>query len=65
MGETFAGVIVDVDAKDDKRGTITVQDPAIEARVTGSEPVPLGNEVTATLAQADVGSRTVSFTVSS
>jgi hypothetical protein len=27
--------------------------------------VPLGNQVTATLAQADVGSRTVSFTLSS
>ena len=65
VGETFPGVIVDVDPKDDKRGTITVQDPAIEARVTGSEPVPLGNEVTATLAQADIGSRTVSFTLSS
>ena len=65
VGETFAGVIVDVDQKDDKRGTITVQDPAIEARVTGSEPVPLGNAVTATLAQADIGSRTVSFTLSS
>ena len=65
VGETFAGVVVDVDPKDDKRGTITVQDPAIEARVTGSDPVPLGNEVTATLAQADVGSRTVSFTIQS
>ena len=58
-------MIVDVDPKDDKRGTITVQDPAIEARVTGSEPLPLGNAVTATLAQADIGSRTVSFTLSS
>jgi exoribonuclease R len=65
VGETFTGVIVDVDPKDDKRGTITVQDPAIEARVTGSDPVPLGDEVTATLAQADIGSRTVSFTLSS
>jgi exoribonuclease R len=39
--------------------------PGIEARVTGSGPVPLGDEVTATLAQADIGSRTVSFTLSS
>ena len=65
MGETFAGVVVDVDEKDDKRGTITVQDPAIEARVTAGGPVPLGNEVTATLAQADLGSRSVCFTLSS
>ena len=49
VGETFDGVVVDVDQKDDKRGTITVQDPAIEARVTGRRPVPLGNEVTVQL----------------
>ena len=65
VGETFAGVVVDVDEKDDKRGNITIQDPAIEARVTGSGPLPLGNEVTVMLAEADVGSRTVSFTLQS
>ena len=63
VGEQFDGVVVDVDAKDDKRGTITIQDPAIEARVTAAEPVPLGNEVTATLAEADLGSRSVLFTL--
>src|SRR5687768_16568050 len=63
VGERFDGVVVDVDAKDDKRGTITVQDPAIEARLTASEPVPLGNEVAAILAQADIGSRSVVFTL--
>ena len=36
VGEKFEGVIVDVDEKDDKRGTVTIQDPAIEARVTGA-----------------------------
>jgi exoribonuclease R len=61
IGETFDGVVVDVDQKDDKRGVITVQDPAIEARVTAAEPVPLGGEVTATLAEADLGSRSVVF----
>ena len=63
VGEKFEGVVVDVDAKDDKRGTITVQDPAIEARLTAAEPVPLGNEVTATLSEADLGSRSVVFTL--
>ena len=56
-------MVVDVDAKDAKRGTITVQDPAIEARLTAAGPVPLGNEVTATLSQADLGSRSVVFTL--
>ena len=58
VGETFDGVVVDVDDKDDKRGTVTVQDPAVEARVTRAS-LPLGDEVTATLSEADLGSRTV------
>ena len=36
VGETFEGVVVDLDDKDDKRGTVTVQDPAVEARVTAT-----------------------------
>ena len=34
VGETFPGVIVEVEHDDHSRGTVTVQDPAIEARVT-------------------------------
>ena len=56
-------MVVDVDEKDDKRGTVTVQDPAIEARVTGDEPLPLGNEVTVQLTEADLGSRSVVFSL--
>jgi exoribonuclease R len=63
LGERFAGVVVDVDEKDDKRGTITVQEPAVEAPVVADETVPLGNEVTATLTQADLTSRSVMFTL--
>ncbi len=63
MGERFQAVVVDVDENDDKRGTITIQEPAIEATVVAEEPVPLGTEVTATLTQADLGSRTVLFSL--
>ncbi len=63
VGETFEGVIVDLDDRDDKRGTVTVQDPAVEARVTDAEPLPLGTDVRVTLAQADLASRAVSFTL--
>jgi hypothetical protein len=63
VGERFEGVVVDVDAKDDKRGTITVQDPAIEAPITSNVPVPLGDRVQATLTTADLGSRSVVFTL--
>ena len=61
VGETFEGVIVDLDDRDDKRGTVTVQDPAVEAHVTGDEALPLGTDVHVTLAQADVASRAVGF----
>jgi exoribonuclease R len=63
IGERFEGVVVDVDAKDDRRGTITVQDPAIEAPITSDVPVPLGDEVNATLTTADLGARSVVFTL--
>jgi exoribonuclease R len=63
VGETFEGVIVDLDDRDPKRGTVTVQEPAIEARVTAAADLPLGTDVRVTLAQADVASRAVSFTL--
>jgi exoribonuclease R len=63
VGEKFEGVIVDRDEKDDKRGTVTIQDPAIEARVSGQQQLPLGTEVTVTLAEADLGSRSVAFSL--
>jgi exoribonuclease R len=61
VGETFDGVIVDLDDRDDKRGTVIVQEPAVEARVTASATLPLGTDVRVRLAQADVASRAVSF----
>jgi exoribonuclease R len=61
VGETFAGVIVDIDPKDDHKGTVTIQDPAVEARVTDGAPLPLGTDVTVTLSEADVASRSVAF----
>ena len=36
VGETFEGVVTDVDEKDDTRGKVTIQEPAVEARVTAS-----------------------------
>ena len=61
VGETFDGVVTDVDDKDETRGKVTIQDPAVEARVTASHPLPLGTEAEVRLAQADIGSRSVVF----
>ncbi|WP_374455517.1 RNB domain-containing ribonuclease [Nocardioides sp.] len=61
VGESFAAVVVDLDDKDDRKGDITIQDPAIEATVTSTHELPLGEEVTVELAQADPRTRTVEF----
>ncbi len=61
VGETFAGVIVEVDEKDDSRGEVTIESPAIEAKVTGAGPLPVGEAVTVKLIKADVATRSVQF----
>jgi exoribonuclease R len=61
VGETFDAVVVDVEEKDPRRGDITIDEPAIEARVSGEQPLPLGTGVRVRLTAADVPSRSVSF----
>jgi VacB/RNase II family 3'-5' exoribonuclease len=61
VGERFAAVVVDLDEKDRRRGDITIQDPAIEATVTGSGELPLGEEITVELVAADPRTRKVEF----
>ncbi|HEU4811350.1 MAG TPA: RNB domain-containing ribonuclease [Nocardioides sp.] len=62
VGQSFEGVVVDVDG-DGRRGVVTVQDPAVEARVVSSDVLPLGTDVRVRLTTADVGSRKVEFTL--
>jgi VacB/RNase II family 3'-5' exoribonuclease len=61
VGERFTAVVVDLDEKDRRRGDITIEDPAIEATVTGSAELPLGEEVAVELVAADPGARKVEF----
>src|SRR4051794_714253 len=61
VGEMFEGVVTDVEEKDETRGTVIVQDPAVEARVVATGTLPLGTDVDVRLTQADVHSRTVAF----
>ena len=63
VGETFRGVVVERDDEDRSRGTVTVQDPAIEADVVADGELPLGEDVSVTLTTADVASRKVEFTL--
>lgn len=61
VGEQFAGVIVEADAKDASKGDAVVRDPATAAPVRGAQPLPVGEDVTLTLAEADTSTRRVRF----
>jgi exoribonuclease R len=61
VGERFPGVVVAVEEDRDTRGDIVVADPAIEAHVRSTSPLPLGTLVEATLTEADPATRTVRF----
>ena len=61
VGAEFAGVVVDVDDGDPRRGVVVVHDPDVEARVVGEEPLPLGTDVRVRLTVADVATRRVEF----
>jgi exoribonuclease R len=58
VGEVFQGVVVEVE---DDHGEIQVRDPAVRARIDGSD-LPLGEQVAARLASADVAKRALIFT---
>jgi exoribonuclease R len=60
-GETFTGTVVDVDA-DRQRGTVMLQEPAVEARVVGTD-LPLGHEVSVRVSAIDDESGVVTFEV--
>ena len=61
VGETFSGVVVDVEQDDRSSGTVVVREPAVEAKVVSDGELPLGDEVTVTLAEADPATRRVQF----
>lgn len=64
VGETFKGVVLEVDERRDGSvvGTLMVEEAAIEAEVSGEE-LPVGEEVSARLVEADPETRTVRFEV--
>jgi exoribonuclease R len=61
VGDIFHGVVVDIDPKDERRGEVTIQDPAIEASLEGLAKLPLGDELPVRLVAADLASRKVAF----
>jgi exoribonuclease R len=62
VGETFTGVVVELEHDDPKKGDLVVQDPAVDATVTSDQPLPVGEKITVTLTVADPATRKVRFT---
>ncbi|MCW2811420.1 MAG: putative ribonuclease [Friedmanniella sp.] len=61
VGQTFTATVIEVD-KGKTRGTVMIKDPAIEAKVVGTD-LPLGHEITVRLASADYAQDAVTFEV--
>ncbi|WP_254063289.1 RNB domain-containing ribonuclease [Rhodanobacter sp. L36] len=61
VGESFAGAIVEVSGADPHKGVVIVRDPAIEASVSSTSPLPLGADVTVKLIEADPIKRVTRF----
>ncbi|CAM5529229.1 RNB domain-containing ribonuclease [Rhodanobacter lindaniclasticus] len=61
VGEVFSGAIVEVARDDPGKGTVIVRDPAVEAGVTSSTPLPLGADVRVSLVEADPVRRLTRF----
>jgi VacB/RNase II family 3'-5' exoribonuclease len=59
VGDVFSGVVTEVDERTSK-GTVQLQDPAVEASVAGPD-LPLGSRVDLRLVEADVVLRRVHF----
>ena len=61
VGETFEAVVLESDHDDERKGSVMVRDPAVEAKLTSQSPLPVGEDVTVTLAEADPATRKVRF----
>ncbi|HEU5008524.1 MAG TPA: hypothetical protein VFT67_16245, partial [Jatrophihabitantaceae bacterium] len=59
VGERFTATVIDADAH---AATVVVDEPAIRARCTGDN-LPVGEQITVTLAEADPTTRMVRFQV--
>jgi exoribonuclease R len=61
VGSLFDGVITEVDDRESTRGIVALSTLAIEGRITGTTPLPLGQPVRVRLVEADIAQRTVAF----
>lgn len=60
VGQTFPGTVIEVD-RDKHQGTVMITEPAVEARLSAVNRLPLGQEVSVRLIAADYAKRAVAF----
>jgi exoribonuclease R len=63
VGESFEGVVLEVEHDDEREGTVMIREPAVEASVVSTSPLPVGEDVSVKLTQADPATRKVRFTI--
>jgi exoribonuclease R len=63
VGEKFDAVVTEAEDDDQRKGTVMLREPAVEAPVSSQSPLPVGEDVTVILAEADPGTRKVRFTL--
>ena len=63
VGTKFDAVVTEVDHDDERKGTVMIREPAVEAAVSSDSPLPVGEDVTVTLTEADPATRKVRFTL--
>ncbi len=56
-------MVTEVDHDDERKGTVMIREPAVEAAVSSDSPLPVGEDVTVTLTEADPATRKVRFTL--
>ena len=61
VGEVFEGAIVEIDKKDPHQGEVMLREPAILARVAADRALPLGEQVSVRLVEADPATRRIRF----
>jgi exoribonuclease R len=61
VGSLFDGVITEVDGRESTRGIVALSTLAIEGRITGTTPLPLGQPVRVKLVEADIAQRSIAF----
>ncbi|MEJ7754963.1 MAG: hypothetical protein WKF83_00340 [Nocardioidaceae bacterium] len=63
VGADFDGVVIEADGDDPGSGTVMIADPAIEASISAAGSLPVGDAVRVRLEKADIGTRTVTFSL--